>query len=343
MKHIIYSAVLFLFGISSIFAQSLQLPRQSTKAEVTQQIGLSEVEINYSRPGVKGRKIWDGLVPYNNGIPFPWRAGANENTIIKISDDVEINGKSIKAGVYGFHIIPSESEWVLIFNNHNKSWGSFFYDESFDVLRVKVTPTKNEFTEWLEYGFENITSNSVSVYLKWEKLKINFEISFNEKEIVLNNIREQLLSLPGFGWEGPMEAATFCLDNNFNFEEALKWIDISINRNPSFQNKIIKVELLLKMGDVEKSKELEKDAFENPSENELNVYGYQLLNKNKMDDALKIFKFNIDRHPNSWNCFDSYAEALTRDGKSEEAIKNYKKALELAPENQKGRIRKELE
>lgn len=343
MKHIINSLILFLFGIVPLFAQSLELPRLSVKAEVTQQIGLSEISIDYSRPGVKGRKIWGGLVPYNNGIPFPWRAGANENTTIVISDDAEINGEFIKAGVYGFHIIPSESEWILIFNNHNKSWGSFFYDKLFDVLRVKVIPSQNEFTEWLEYGFEDINPNSVSVYMKWEKLKIIFQISFDEKEIVLKNIREQLLSLPGFGWEGPMEAATFCLKNNFNYEEAIEWIDISINRNPVFQNKIIKSKLLFKIGEVEKSDRVKANAFENSSETELNFFGYELLNKNEIDEALKIFKLNINRHQKSWNCYDSYADALTRGGKNKEAIENYKKALELAPENQKERIRKEID
>lgn len=342
MKHKINTLIILLFGIVPLFAQSLELPRLSVKAEVTQQIGLSEIVINYSRPGVKGRKIWGGLVPYNNGIPFPWRAGANENTIIEISDDAEINGKSIKAGTYGFHIIPSESEWILIFNNYSKSWGSFFYDESFDVLRVNVLPSENEFTEWLEYGFEDLTPSSVSVYMKWEKLKINFKISFDEKKIVLKNIREQLLSLPGFGWEGPMEAAAFCLDNSFNYDEALEWIDVSINRNPTFQNKIIKAELLAKIGEVKKSDKLKSNAFENSSENELNVFGYELLNKNNIDEALKIFKLNINRHQKSWNCYDSYADALNRAGKNKEAIKNYKKALELAPENQKERIREEM-
>ncbi len=342
MKHLINSLFVLLIGVMPLLAQSLELPRLSTKAVVTQQIGLSEIAITYSRPGVKGRKIWGGLVPFNNGIPFPWRAGANENTIMKISDDAEINGQSIKAGTYGFHIIPSESEWMLIFNSHSKSWGSFFYDESFDVLRIKITPSLNGFTEWLEYGFENINTNSVSIYMKWEKLKVNFTIAFNEKEIVLNNIREQLLSLPGFGWEGPMEAATYCLENSFNYKEALEWIDISINRNSTFQNKIIKAELLSKIGETDKSNELKTDAFGNSTENELNLYGYELLNKNKIDEALEVFKLNINRHQKSWNCYDSYADALNRADKSEEAIENYKKALELAPANQKERIREAI-
>lgn len=335
-----FNIILF-FGLFNgiFFAQSLDLSRVSPKAKVIQQIGLSKIEINYSRPGVKGREIWGKLVPYNEGIPFPWRAGANENTTIEFSDDATINGKEIKAGIYGFHIIPRNDFWTLIFNKQNKSWGSFFYDSTFDALRIKVKPKENNFTEWLEYGFKDITPNSSSIYLKWEKLSIEFTIAFNEKEVILNNIRQQLLSLPGFGWEGPMDAAQFCLENNMNYDEALKWIDLSISRKPMFQNKIIKVGLLEKLNREVEAKKIEKDALENSTEEELNLFGYELLNKNKKNDALVIFKLNVERHPNSWNCFDSYAEALIKNDKKDEAIANYKKALELAPENQKERIR----
>jgi tetratricopeptide (TPR) repeat protein len=183
----------------------------------------------------------------------------------------------------------------------------------------------------------------VKTYLKWEKIKLAFKISFNEKEIVLKNIREQLLSLAGFGWEGSMEAASYCLENDFNFLEALKWIDVSISRNPSFQNKIIKVKLLQKLGEVEKSEEVLKDAIANSTEKELNDYGYQLLNNDKTEAATKIFEENIKRHSKSWNCYDSYANALIRANRKDDALQNYKKALELAPENQKERIKKLIE
>ncbi len=343
MKNIISSVAIFFLLLTPIFAQTLELPRVSPKAEVVQHIGLSSITINYSRPGVKGRVIWGKLVPYNNGIPFPWRAGANENTTIQFSDDAKINGQSIKAGTYGFHIIPSKEKWILIFNKQNKSWGSFFYDSSFDALRIEVKPIKNNFVEWLEFGFSNLNSNSAVIYMQWEKIKIELKVLFNEKEIVLNDIRQQLLSLPGLGWEGPMEAATFCLENNFNYAEAIKWIDISISRNPKFQNKMIKVKLLLKMNNDEEALKIKKDALKNSSEKELNLYGYELLNKNKIDEALEVFKLNITRHSKSWNCYDSYAEALMRANKKEEAIRNYRKALKLAPENQKERIKKEME
>ncbi len=149
MKH--YKIIIFLVLITqiSIYSQTLELPRVSSKAMVKQNLGLSFVEINYSRPGVKGREIWGKLVPYNDGIPFPWRAGANENTTIEISDDAKINGMPINAGKYGFHIIPSEDDWIIIFSKQSKSWGSFFYDSQYDALIMKVKPIKNEFTEWL--------------------------------------------------------------------------------------------------------------------------------------------------------------------------------------------------
>lgn len=342
MKYIIKSITFLLIISNLLLAQSLELSRVSPKAEVIQFIGLSKISINYSRPAVKNREIWGSLVPYNNGIPFPWRAGANENTTIEFSDDVKINGNTLKTGIYGFHIIPSKDEWILIFSSQSKSWGSFFYDASFDVLRIKVKPLENEFTEWLEYGFNDLTPNSAKIYLKWEKLSVEFLAEFNENEVILNNIRQQLLSLPGFGWEGPMEAATFCLENNFNFDEALKWIDLSIGRNPNFQNRIIKVGLLEKLNLKEDAEKSKIEAFENSKEEELNLYGYEMLNKNKIDEALKIFELNVDRNPNSWNCYDSFAEALIKVNKKDEAIKNYKKALKLAPENQKERIEEML-
>ncbi len=343
MKLLINSLIAILFGIVPLFAQSLELPRVSPKAEVIQHIGLSSITINYSRPGVKGRKIWGKLVPYNNGIPFPWRAGANENTTIQFSDDVKINGQNIKAGIYGFHIIPSADTWILIFNKQYKSWGSFFYDSSFDALRIEVKPTNNSFTEWLEFGFSNFTYSSTTVYMKWEKLKIKFSVLFNEKEVVLKDMRQQLLSLPGFGWEGPMEAATYCLDNSFNYNEALKWIDLSINRNPNFQNRIVKTKLLEKLNRFEEATIVKKDAFEKSSEKELNLFGYELLNKNKINEALEVFKLNVTRHPKSWNSYDSYGEALLKANDNKGAKYNYKKALELAPDNQKDRIKELIE
>lgn len=334
---------LFILLLTSLsFSQNIILPRVSPAAEITQTIGLSTITVNYSRPAVRERDIWGGLVPYNGGVPFPWRAGANENTTIRFSDDVMIKGKDIAAGTYGFYIIPSDEEWILIFNRHSKSWGSFFYDSSQDALRVNTVPERIHFNEWLEYRFENISNNSVDVCMHWENLNVRFTVEFNDVEVVLNSLREQLLSLPGFSWEGPMQAAQYCLDNEVNYEEALKWIDQSIARNSNFSNNIVKVELLENEGATDEAVKLENIAFESASENELNTYGYQLINKNKIQDALDVFKLNIERNPDSWNAFDSYAEALNLSGNTDEAIKNYELAKSKAPEEQKERIQQIL-
>ena len=159
--------------------------RQSQKSSVTQYVGAdTQITINYSRPEVKGRIVWRNLVPYglatpdkySNGKSFPWRAGANENTTIELNNEVKIEGKTLAAGKYSIHMIPSETDWIIIFNKNSNQWGSFSYDESADALRVTVTPVEGTFQELLTFNFGNITDNSVVAFLHWEKLKIPFQL-----------------------------------------------------------------------------------------------------------------------------------------------------------------------
>ena len=121
--------------------------RISPKAAVIQTVGFTDVRIDYSRPGVKGRQIWGGLVPYDK----VWRAGANEATTISFSTDVIVNGKTLKAGKYGFFTIPTKDKWTIIFNKIADQWGAFEYNEAEDVLRIDVTPEKGNMQEWLAY------------------------------------------------------------------------------------------------------------------------------------------------------------------------------------------------
>ena len=170
----------------SILAQPGNKPRPSPKASVTQTIGVdTNITITYGRPGVKGRKIWGALDPYgmapgsqySNNQPFPWRGGANENTAIEFNKDVKINGNPLPAGKYSLHFIPSEKEWVIIFNKNSAGWGSFRYNQAEDVLRVTTTPVKAPFQEWLVYGFDNLSDNGATAFLQWEELKVPFTIS----------------------------------------------------------------------------------------------------------------------------------------------------------------------
>jgi len=166
------------------FAQGSKV-RPSLKASCMQRLGIdTDITIEYSRPGVKGRKIWGELVPYglapgnkySNDKPYPWRAGANENTTIEFSKDVLIEGNKLPAGKYGIHMIPSEKDWIIIFSKNNSAWGSFSYNQEEDALRVTVTPTETPHQEWLIFGFGNLAGTSATAFLLWEKLMVPFKI-----------------------------------------------------------------------------------------------------------------------------------------------------------------------
>ncbi len=182
---ILLLAVALLVGLSNTTLAQDKKIRKSLAAEVSQSLGVdAKVTINYSRPGVKGRTIWGDLVPYglnpgnkySDNKDFPWRAGANENTTIDFSSDVKVNGKDLPAGKYSIHMIPSENDWVVIFNKVNDAWGSYKYDESQDALRINVTPIAAPHQEWLVYGFEDLDGTSATAFLQWEKLKVPFKI-----------------------------------------------------------------------------------------------------------------------------------------------------------------------
>ena len=170
---------LFILLLSSgfIFAQGEGEVRISPKAKVEQVVGFTTVTVDYSRPGVKGREIWGGLVPYN----VVWRAGANEATKITFSDNVSINGKSLNAGSYSFFTIPTKDKWTIIFNRVADQWGAFKYNEEEDVLRLQVKPETNSdcWQEWLAYTITKTSDKSAIVRLEWEKLKIPFTVEVN--------------------------------------------------------------------------------------------------------------------------------------------------------------------
>ena len=156
------------------YSQKKEEVRISPKAAVEQTVGFTLVRIEYSRPGVKGRKIWGGLVPYD----VVWRAGANEATKFTFATDVKINGKKLKAGSYSFFTIPTAKNWTLIFNKVADQWGAFEYNDVEDALRIEVTPEKDDnfWEEWLAYTFTRTSDNTAVIRLEWEKLKVPFTV-----------------------------------------------------------------------------------------------------------------------------------------------------------------------
>jgi len=315
------------YAFLSLHAQpQLQVPQSSPAASVAQTIGTTEIKIVYHRPGVKGRKIWGDVVPYNT----VWRTGANENTVISFSDPVKINGMDLAAGAYGLHMIPTEKDWTIIFSKNSTSWGSFFYDQTEDALRVGATPKSVDHTEWLEYGFKNLSRNSATIILQWEKLSIPLDVEVDVNKVILDYARNTFLRGPsGFQWQGFNQAANYALQNNVELEQALLWADRSINLNQNFTNLRTKAGILEKLGKTTEAGGLREESIKIAGEVDINNLGYEYLNQNEIRKAIELFRKNVKDYPDSWNVYDSLGEALEMDGQIRSSIDNYSKALSM--------------
>ncbi|HEX8096838.1 MAG TPA: DUF2911 domain-containing protein, partial [Pyrinomonadaceae bacterium] len=175
--------------VTFVQAQSalLNMPDASQHARVTQRIGITDITIDYHRPLVRGRKIFGGLQAYGQ----VWRAGANYNTTIEFSDLVTVEGQPLPKGVYGLHLIPGETSWVVIFSKNSTSWGSFTYDKAEDALRVTVKPQSIENHEALSYDFDDPGPNSALITMRWERVAVPFKVEVNTPEIVRQSLRNQ--------------------------------------------------------------------------------------------------------------------------------------------------------
>ncbi len=326
--------LVFVFSVPVFCQQNINLPRVSQAATVTQRIGVTDITINYSRPGVNGRIIWDALVPYNE----VWRAGANENTTIEFSTDVMVNGNKVPAGKYGLHMIPTTGDWTVILNKDNAAWGSFFYKQENDQLRFTVKPQTADFKERLSYSFLDPAPDNVTVIMHWEKVRIPIEIKVDLNRLVLADIQKQLTSLPGFNWQAWNQAANYAYSTANDPDKALQWADRSIGINKNVTNTYTKAIILDALGKSSEADALRQEAFKDGTEAEINALGYQFLIAGKVDDAMVLFKKNTELHPDSWNAWDSLGEGYMNKGDKEQAKKYYNKALGMSPENQHSRI-----
>lgn len=329
-----------MFVMSNVLAQTITTPRTaSPAAEVTQTLGISTISISYSRPTVKGRTVWGGLVPYGyNNLGFgtataaPWRAGANENTTITFSNDAKVEGKSIPAGTYALFVgVHEDGKADIIFSKNSTSWGSYFYSESEDALRVQVQSTENTMTERLTYDFVDLTKNSATVVLDWEKKRFPFKVEYAVDDIVMANAKNMLRSTAGFGFQGPLSAAQYCLQNQINIDEGIAWADQAIAANSNFNGYFIKAGLLnLKGNSSEAVKNYDK-AVSLANKAQLNFMGYQMVNQKNNDKALEYFQLNVKRNPKDANVHDSLGECYKTMGNNKAAIKEFKTSLSLNP------------
>jgi hypothetical protein len=332
--------LLLAFIAPCLRGQNITAPRiPSPAATVSQTIGISTVTVNYSRPSVKGRAVWGALVPYGwnkqafgAGNEAPWRAGANENTVLRLSHPATIEGHQIPAGDYGlFFVVNADNTGEVVLSKDSRSWGSFWYDPKQDEMRAKISLRPNTPTEMLTYDFQNITKTSGELVLNWEKMQFPVKIEFAVDQIVMENAEQELKGPTGFGWQGYSGAANYALQNKLNFDKALVWIDQAIAINSNFTDLSVKSGLLKALGKTAEAATIMKDAVTVGTENELNQYGYQLMTAKEQDKAIEIFILNTQRYPKSPNVFDSLGEAYALKGDKKNAIVNFKKSLSMNP------------
>jgi len=262
-----------LSAIAFISAQP-RYPRPSSKASVMQTVGVTDVSIVYSRPGVKGRKIWGDwpvtvageatlddqdsrpkdapIVPYGH----IWRTGANEATQFTVTDDVLINGQPLPAGTYSLHSIPGRDEWTIIFNTVAEQGGSFEYDVKKDALRVKTKPEiSDRMHEWLNFTLDPVKENALVARINWEKVTVPFTVEVKDvAAVTLNRARPLVAAAKPDDWQTPFQAANYARANKA-MDEAMKWyeqalraIDEQIKTKPSYQNLQRRGSTLLNLG-----------------------------------------------------------------------------------------------
>jgi len=211
--------------------EKFEFPDASQHSNVKQRVGLTDVEIDYSRPNVRGREIFGGLVPYGK----VWRTGANASTKIKFSDAVKIGGKDVPAGEYAFYTLPTENEWTIILSKDTKGWGAYDYKSDTDALRVTVKPTilANP-VESFTISFENLRDDGATIALEWDKTRVPVELATNTVEKVNAEIATALKDSNSADARFYYQAASFYYEHDKDLNQALKWVDQAIAKRSDF-------------------------------------------------------------------------------------------------------------
>lgn len=316
------------------------------KAVVSEQVGLTQVTITYHRPAVRGRegKIWGGIVHkgfidqgFGNGKPTPWRAGANENTTIEFDNDVKVEGQTLPRGKYGLFIAYDSLESIIIFSKRVDAWGSFYYDEKEDALRIKVKPQPIEKSvEYLKYEFSDQTPNSTVIALAWEKLSIPFKVEVDFLEQQFAALVAESQNPRGFTPQGLTIAANWTLQNHYQLEKGLEWATLATGSKfpgdpTSFPALSTKAAILDKLSRSAEAAAIIKSALPLGSVVELQQLARQLLAAKKPQAALEVFQFNYNKNPNQFITLMGMARGLSANGQYPKALEFVNRALPLAP------------
>lgn len=243
MRRILTLALLALAALPAV--AQLKVPAPSPKASLAQAIGITDVTITWSRPGVKGRQIFGGLVPYDK----VWRTGANEATVMSVSDDVTVDGQKLAKGTYSLHTIPGPDEWTVIFNSVANQWGSYSYDAAKDTLRIKVKPQKAAFTEWLTFEIPTLSTDAGTVVIRWAEVAVPFTVNANTTARVVAAAREAIAAAKPDDTRTPLTAANFAFNNGM-LAEAEEWGNASLKAGETMSNLWLKARIQQKRGQI---------------------------------------------------------------------------------------------
>jgi hypothetical protein len=343
MKKII-SAIALLFAIFQTSIAQMDLPPSggNPRATLMEEVGITSITIKYSRPDVNGRegKIWGTLITYGftsqnlntNQNDMPWRAGANETTTITFEHDVKVEGQPIKAGTYGLYMAVWPEKVTLIFSKQADAWGSFFYEDKNDVLRVDVKPVAlDKSVEWLKYEFIEQREKYCVIALQWEKLSIPFKVDVDVDNIVLARMKEQVTGQRGFNPLNLTAAANYFINKNIALDEALAWAQ----RGSSFKSFATLNTLSSAYAKLNKMKEADSAmnealAYALPAQY-LNV-GRNLITAKRLDRALEVFNANQKKNGDVFQVNAGFMSYYSAKGDFKKALDYGNKALAQAPD-----------
>lgn len=236
---------------------TVEFPAPSPACTLKQRVGLTDIEISYSRPGVKGRTIFGGMVPYGQ----VWRTGANAATKITFSTPVKLNGTDIPAGTYALFTIPDENEWTIIINKGAAQWGAFQYNQNDDVARFKATPvTIDRPIETFTIEFNAITDESARLNLVWDRTVVPIHVEIDLTDKLVPQIEAVMASdaknKPYY------QAAMFYYDHGQDLQKASKWVDAAIAQHEAHYVVYLKAKILAKLGDKEGATAAAKRSIE---------------------------------------------------------------------------------
>jgi hypothetical protein len=335
--------LLAIFFIATATNAQMDLPPSAgnVRATLTEEVGITNITIKYSRPDVNGRegKIWGTLITYGftsqslitNRSDQPWRAGANENTIITFEHDVKVEGKNIKAGTYGLSMAVWPDSATIIFSNQSGSWGSFYYDPKYDALRVTVKPVAlDKSVEYLKYEFIEQKEKYCVIALQWEKLSIPFRVDVDVDNIVIAKLRDEVTSQKGFNALNMQAAANFCLNKNINLEEALGWAQRAAGLK-SFGTLNTLVTAYTKNNKLPQADSTMNEALVFANPNQYMASGRSQITAKRLDRALEIFTANQKKNGDVYTVNAGFMSYYSAKADYTKALEYANKALAQAP------------